>query len=74
MNKIIKREDIVRESEPILWFDVDTLTKACKNLHIDKYDSITIKHCDSILANMRDVYLTPSGMTNDEPIKITLHS
>ena len=75
MNKeIITREDIVRESEPILYFDVDGLTKACKNLHVDKYDSITIKHCDSILANMRDVYLTQSGMNNDEPTKITLHS
>lgn len=72
--EIIKREDIVRESEPILYFDVDGLTKACKNLNADKYDLITIKHCDSIIANMHDVYLTQSGRDVDESTKIVLHS
>ena len=72
--EIIKRKDIVRESEPILYFDVDGLTKACKNLGGDKCELITIKHCDSIIANMHDVYLTQSGMDKDEPTKIVLHS
>lgn len=75
MNTIIHKEDIVRESEPILYFDVDGLMKACEKLHANKCDSMTIKHCDSMIVNMRNVSLTIPWTDNDEqPTIISMHA
>ena len=74
MNKIINREDIIQESEPTLWFDVDRLTKDIINLAVDKDTIISVKYNDFTFANMRNVYLTQPEVVDDLPTKIVFHT